>query len=181
MSVYEDFIRDYNNMNLTAHEVRRINQLNSKEYCNLRNRAINNGDIPKIRHMNSTSAKFYYQKPNGDWSVQKQFKGLYIHVGDFPDEDTAKMIANKCKEVNWELNQIRDVIDQNKVSKVKNYTIINGYWVIQKFIDGKVETFCTVKQTEVSESVIISVVDKFRSLNWNKSLKDEVLKEFNLD
>ena len=180
MTVYEDFVKDYNNMNITAHDVRRIHRLNSKEYSNLRKRALNNGDIPKIRHMNNSSAKFYYKKPNGNWSVQKQFKGVYIHVGDFPDEETAKMIAKKCKEVNWELNQIRDIIEDNKVNKVKNYTIINGYWVIQKTIDGKLQNFCTVKQSEVSESVIISLVERFRSLNWNKSLKNEVLRQFNI-
>lgn len=181
MCEYTAFVKDYNNKNITAHDVRRINNLNSREYREIRNIAIRNGDIPKVRHMNQTTAKFYYQKQNGEWSVQKQFKDQYIHVGDFPNETTAKMIRDKCLEVDWELNKIRDIIDANKISKVKNYTVINGYWVIQKSVNGKVETFAVIRQDKVSEDIICSIVDRFRSLEWNLSLKDSVLEEFNIN
>lgn len=178
---YNEFVKDYNNMNITAHEVRRLNSLNSREYREIRNMAIANGDIPKHRHMNTTGAKFYFRKPDGSWTVQKRFaNGQNICVGDFLDEATAKMIRDKCISVNWNLNEISDLINEKKIKKVKNYTLINGYWFIQKTVEGKLETFLSIKQDLMSEDDVKKIVEEFRKVNWNIRCKDSVLAQFNI-
>ena len=57
--IYEDFVNDYNNPEITGEDVRRYNKLNPKQYSNLRAKALKNGDISSPRHMNTTGAKFY--------------------------------------------------------------------------------------------------------------------------
>ena len=95
MCEYTDFIEDYNNPNITAHDVRRINNLNSKQYQTLRNTAISNGDIPATRHMNKTTAKFYSKRNDGCYEVQKTTDGKKLYVGRFPNETTAKKGGGK--------------------------------------------------------------------------------------
>lgn len=174
--IYEDFVEDYNNPHITAHDVRRINNLNSKQYSNLRKIAIRNGDIPKVRHMNQTTAKFY-SKTNDGYIVQKYINGRKLYVGKFPDQNTAELVVDMCKAVDWDLNKVD--IDNLKVLP-KNYTLINGYYVIQKSIDGCNKVFATIHSSKVDEDTVKKIVDRFRCNGWNLSCKDKVLEEFNI-
>lgn len=180
MSIYNDFVEDYNNPNITAHDVRRINNLNGKQYSNLRQIAIKNGDIPSVRHMNQTTAKFYSRRKDGYYDVQKTTNGKKLYIGRFPDENTAKKIVQECIKHNWQINLIKPFIDENKV-KPKNYTCINGYYIIQKAINGKNTVFMCTHQDKVSQEIIEEIVDEFRKVHWNINYKDEILRLFNVE
>ena len=177
--IYEDFIEDYNNPNITAHDVRRINNLNSKQYSNLRNRAISNGDIPLVRHMNQSTAKFYYPRKDGGFDVKKTINGKKLYIGRFPDEDTAKRVVAECIHYNWSVNKIKPLIDDLRV-KPKNYSLINGYFIIQKSINGRNTVFATIHNSRVDEETVKCIVDEFRRVEWNINYKDEVLGLFNI-
>ena len=180
MCNYNEFIEDYNNPDITAHDVRRIHNLNSKQYSKIRKIAISNGDIPPVRHMNQTTAKFYSKKSYGTFEVQKQYSNAdKIYVGRFPNRSTAEMIVEKCKEVNWELNKIEDVIIAHKI-QAKNYSIVNGYYVIQKSVNGRNKVFCCLRSDEVEEEVVKQIVDEFRNVEWNIDYKDEILDMFDI-
>ena len=178
MCNYQAFITDYNNPNITAHEVRRKHNLNSKQYSNIRKLAIHNGDIPPVRHMNNTGAKFYNRNGKG-YEVHKTINGEKIYVGKFPTEEVAKEVVGLCIEHNWQVNEIQAYIDEVKC-RPKNYTIINGYYIIQKSVNGANKVFCTIHQSKISEDDIKAMVDLFRSLSWNINCKDYVLSKFNV-
>lgn len=179
MCNYKDFVNDYNNPNLTAHDVRRINNLNSKQYGKIRAIALTNGDIPKVRHMNHTGAKFYTKTSNGDYQVQKTINGRKTIIGRFKDRDTAEEIVTACINHNWQLNEIKGLIDLKKI-KPKNYTCINGCWVIQKSVNGKNVVFNSFSTKVVDEETVLDIVDFYRSIDWNLSYKDEVYELFNI-
>lgn len=177
--VYDDFVVDYNNMDLTAHDVRRKHQLNSKQYSKIRNTALKNNDIPITRHMNQTDAKFYYKGVDGYYHVEKTINNTKQLIGTFADEKTAQKIVRLCKKENWNLNNIQECIDLNKI-KTKNYSLVNGYYMIRKTVNGVNKVFLTVHQSKVDEETIKDVVDCFRSVNWNMNYRDEILEEFGL-
>lgn len=178
---YADFVEDYNNWSLTAHDVRRINNLNSKEYSRIRKLAIKNGDIPPVRHMNQTNAKFYSKTIDGNWTVQKQFKDYYKYIGKFPNRESAEFIVNKCLNTNWELTEeIKNDIEKLKC-KPKNYSIVNGYYVIQKSVNGKNKVFCRIKQSVTDEDTIRAVVDRLRDVDWIEDYVPSILIEFSLN
>ena len=56
--VYEEFVKDYNNPEMTGEDVKRLNGLNARQYSLLRAEALSKGDITSPRHMNTTGAKF---------------------------------------------------------------------------------------------------------------------------
>lgn len=128
MCTYNEFVTDYNNPNLTTHDVRRVNGLNSNQYSKLRAKALKNKDIPPVRHMNNNNAKYYTKTTNGDYQVQKTINGQKTIIGRFSDEKTAKEIVNACIDVNWDTAKIKCLIDLKEI-KPKNYTKINGCWV----------------------------------------------------
>lgn len=179
MCNYKDFVNDYNNPNLTAHDVRRIHQLNTKRYSEIRKLAIRNGDIPEVRHMNNTGAKFYTKTVSGDYQVQKTINGKKTIIGRFKTQDEAEAVVDVCKNNNWELNKIKDVVDKYKIQP-KNYTCINGCWIIQKSVDGRNIVFNTFNCSRVSEDTVREVVDFYRSVGWNKNYKDVVFELFNI-
>lgn len=175
-NVYEDFVKDYNNPNITGEDVRRLNGLNSRQYSSLRARALSNGDISVPRHMNTNGAKFYTKTKNGDYIVKKQYGHKTVLVGRFGDEATAQKIVALCKAVNWNLNKISSVIDENKV-KPKNYTYVNGYYIVEKRINGERVVFYRFK----NESDAIHMVSELRKMDWDKSKVDLILDEMSLN
>lgn len=88
----------------------------------------------------------------------------------FHDEKTAQMIISKCKIVNWDIRRISYIIEENKV-KLKNYTQVNGYYMVEKKINGEGIVFCRLKE----ESEAIYLVEELRKTNWNLSKVDEIL------
>ena len=179
MTIYEDFVEDYNNPNITAHDVKRINNLNSREYSEIRNLAVANGDIPSTRHMNYLNAKFYSKRSDGYYVVQKQTNGKKLYVGRFASEEVAKMIVRKCIEHNWHINEIKDLIDLHKV-KPKNYSLVNGYFVVQKSVNGRNKVFATINKSKVDEVTVKGIVNEFRCNDWNESAKEDIFKKFNI-
>lgn len=175
--VYDDFITDYNNPNITAHDVRRKNKLNSKQYSSLRKLAISKGDIPIVRHMNQTNAKFYSKRQDGYYDVQKYINGEKVYAGKFPDQQSAKLAVELCKAVDWDLNKVN--LDGLKVLP-KNYSLVNGYYVIQKSVDGVNKVFATIHSSKIDEEVVKEIVDKFRECKWDISCKNNILKEFGI-
>lgn len=177
MCDYESFVEDYNNLNITTHDVRRIHSLNSREYCNVRKLAIENGDIPKTRHMNKTNAKFYSKRKDGTYDVQKQYKNKKLYVGRFPSEEIAKKVVEKCIQTDWVISgELEFFINENKC-KPKNYSIVNGYYIIQKSINGKNKIFAVLKCDDWTENEIELIVSRFRKVKWNKILSEKILKE----
>lgn len=171
LSCYDDFVKDYNNPSLTGEDVRRKNGLNPHRYSEIRKIALENGDIPVSRRMNRTDAKFY-TKSNDAFVVKKQFGNDCLFVGRFASEETAELIVNKCKEVNWNINQISDFIETHKI-KPKNYSYSNNHFTVQKVIDGKNVVFCRVN----TESTAQKVVEELRKCDWNYEKVDEILKK----
>lgn len=176
ISVYEDFVKDYNNPNITGEDVKRYNGLNAKQYSYLRAEALHNGDITSPRHMNTTGAKFYTKTKNGDFIVKKQYGNKALSIGRFSDEITAQIIVSLCKAVDWNLNRIRNVIDEYKI-KPKNYSKVNGYYIVEKRINGERIVFYRFKQ----EAHAIHMVNKLRQYDWDKSKVDLILDEISLN
>ncbi|MBR0369737.1 MAG: hypothetical protein IJH63_03295 [Methanobrevibacter sp.] len=176
ISVYEDFVKDYNNPNITGEDVKRYNKLNARQYSCLRAEALHNGDISTPRHMNSTGAKFYTKTKNGEFIVKKQYGHKTTVVGRFGDEVTAQMIVALCKTFNWDLNQITNVIDEYKV-KPKNYSKVNGYFIVEKRINGERVVFYRFKQ----EAHAIHMVNELRKYDWDISKVDLILYEMGLN
>ena len=172
ISIYEEFVNSYNNPEITGEDIKRLNGLNSRQYSNLRRKALDNGDISTPRHMNATGAKFYTKNKNGEFIVKKQFGRKTILVGRFADEKTAQMIVSLCKEVNLDLTQISHIIEENKI-KPKNYTCANGSYVVEKKINGKRVIFCRFKQ----ESEAKFMVQQLRKNNWDQSKVEGILCE----
>ena len=172
INIYEDFVKDYNNPEMTGEDIKRINGLNSRQYSVLRAEALSNGDITTPRHMNTTGAKFYTKTKNGDFIVKKQYGNKTVLVGRFPDEETAQMIVSMCKTVNWNLNQISNVIEEHKV-KPKNYTHVNGRYIVEKKINGERIVFCRFKH----ESQAKQMVEELRKNNWDQSKVETILYE----
>ncbi len=170
--IYEDFVNDYNNPEITGEDVRRYNKLNPKQYSNLRAEALKNGDISSPRHMNTTGAKFYTKNKKGEFIVKKQFSSKTIIVGRFADEKTAKMIVEICKTVNWDLDRIQNIINEHKIQP-KNYTVVNGYYIVEKRINGERIIFCRFKQ----ESQAKQMVTELRKYNWDQSKVPQILCE----
>ena len=168
--IYEKFVDDYNNPQLTVSDVRRKHSLNAKRYMEIRNVAIQKGDIPVTRRMDRQTAKFY-TKCGDDYIVKKQFGSKCLFVGRFADENTAELIVNKCKEVNWDISQISDFIEKHKL-KPRNYTATNGSYIVQKSIGGKNTVICRVP----NESIAQKVVEGLRECNWNTTKTDEIIK-----
>ena len=176
ISVYEDFVKDYNNPNITGDDVRRLNGLNSKQYSNLRAKALSKGDITCPRHMNTTGAKFYTKTKTGEYIVKKQYGHKTVVVGRFSDEKTAEKIVALCKSVNWDLNKISGIIDENRI-KPKNYSYVNGYYIVEKRIDGERVVFYRFK----NEADAIHMVNELRKMDWDKSKVDLILDEMSLN
>ena len=172
INIYEEFVKSYNNPEITGEDIKRLNGLNSRQYSKLRRLALDNGDINTPRHMNTTGAKFYSKTKNGEYLVKKQFINKTVLVGRFPDEETAKMIVEICKTVNWNLNRISNIIEEHKI-KPKNYTHVNGYYVVEKKLNGKRIIFCRFKQ----ESEAQYMVQQLRKHNWDQSKVEGILCE----
>lgn len=179
MCSYNEFVEAYNNPNITSHDVRRIKNLNSKQFSRLRETAIRNGDISPVRHMNSHGAKFYTRMGNG-FVVQKTFNGKKMIVGRFPNENTAKMVVDACIRNNWKLDNIKSLIEDLSV-KPKNYSLVNGYWVIQKSVNGCNVVFNIFNSRFVDECTVSDIVDFYRENDWDYSLKDEVYNLFDVN
>ena len=176
IDIYEDFVKDYNNPNITGLEVKRLNGLNSRQYLNLRAEALSNGDITSPRHMNTTGAKFYTKTKNGEYIVKKQYGNKTIFIGRFSDKATAEKIVALCKAVNWDLNKISRVIDENRV-KPKNYSCVNGYYIVEKRINGERVVFHRFK----NEADAIHMVNELRKMDWDRSKVDLILDEMSLN
>ena len=171
LSIYDEFVEDYNNPQLTLDDIKRRYGLNCKRFAEIQQLAIGNGDVPAVRRMNRTDAKFYTKTSNG-FVVKKQFGTTCNFIGRFEDEETAKLVVNKCKEVNWNTSQIADFIDAHKI-KPANYTCSNGQYIVQKVIDGKNTVICKVN----NESVAQKVVKELRKCNWNTEKTEEIIEK----
>ena len=177
MCDYESFVEDYNNLNITTHDVRRMHNLNSREYCEVRREALIKGDIPSSRHMNQNNAKFYSKRKDGTFDVKKQFKNEKVYIGRFPNEEIAKNVVKMCIDNNWVLTEeIESYVNENRC-KPKNYSIVNGYYLIQKSVKGKNEIYAILKVENWKESEIRNLVTKFRRMKWNKFLCEKILKD----
>lgn len=172
--IYERFVEDYNNKKITSNDIKRKNKINNKQYTKLRNKAIKNKDIPDKRYANRNNAKYYTKNKNGTYKVQKTIQGNKKIIGTFHNEKTAKMIVTRCIEVDWSINKIQSLIDLYKVQP-KNYSLVNGYYVIQKVINGQLKTFYRVKQSETTEEEVKEWVNVLRECNWslNKAIQCE--------
>lgn len=170
LSVYDTFVADYNNPSLTGEDVRRRCGLNPHRYSEIRQIAISNGDIPTVRRMNRTDAKFYTKENEHSYVVKKQFGNECLFVGRFPNQSTAELVVEKCKEHNWEVNEITDFIEECKV-KPRNYSYSNNQYTVQKTINGKNIVFCRVND----ETTAQKVVKELRRCNWNYDKVKEII------
>ena len=171
LSIYDGFVEDYNNPQLTIEDIKRKYGLNCRRFAEIQHIAISNQDVPSVRRMNRTTAKFYTKTSNG-YVVKKQFGKDCLFVGRFEDEATAQLVVNKCKEVNWNTSQISDFIDAHRI-KPRNYSITNDGVIVQKVIDGKNTVFCKLN----NETTAQKVVNELRKCKWNKEKTQEILEK----
>ena len=171
LSIYDGFVMDYNNPQLTIDDIKRKYGLNCRRFAEIQALAIQNGDVPQVRKMNRSTAKFYTKTKNG-FVVKKQFGTTCNFIGRFKDEDTAKLVVNKCKEVNWNTSMISDFIDAHKI-KPNNYTVTNDGVIVQKVIEGKNTVFCKLSD----ETTAQKVVNELRKCNWNKEKTQEIIEK----
>lgn len=171
LSIYDGFVKDYLNPNLTIEDIKRKYGLNCRRFAEIQGIAMGNGDVPQVRKMNRSTAKFYTKTRNG-YVVKKQFGTSCNFIGRFEDEETAQLVVNKCKEVNWNTNQISDFIDAHKI-KPKNYTVTDDAVIVQKVIDGKNTVFCKLSD----ESTAQKVVDELRKCDWDKTKTNKIIEK----
>ena len=171
LSIYDEFVADYNNPLLTVDDVRRRCGLNTHRYAEIKQIAVTNGDIQPKRQMNRTDAKFFTKTERG-YIVKKQFGSECVFVGRFANQSTAEAVVDKCKEVNWNVSEISDFIEAHRI-KPRNYSYSNDRYIIQKVINGKNIVFCTVNTEEAAQQV----VEKLRECNWDYSQMDRILQE----
>lgn len=171
LSIYDGFVRDYTNPELTIEDIKRKYGLNCRRFAEIQQIAIRNGDVPSVRKMNRSTAKFYTKTSNG-YIVKKQFGKDCNFVGRFADEETAKLVVNKCKEVNWNTSVISDFIDAHKI-KPANYTVTDDGVIVQKSIQGKNTVFCKLSD----ESIAQKVVKELRKCNWDKTKTEEIIEK----
>lgn len=171
LSIYDSFIVDYNNLELTIEDIKRKYGLNCRRFAEIQKYAMEQGDVPQVRKMNRSTAKFYTETDNG-WVVKKQFGTSCNFIGRFEDEETAQLVVNKCKEVNWNTSTISDFIDAHKI-KPRNYTVTNDGVIVQKVIDGKNTVFCKLSD----ETTAQKVVKELRKCNWDKTKTSKIIEK----
>ena len=171
LSIYDSFVEDYNNLQLTVDDIKRKYGLNCRRFAEIQSIAISNGDVPEVRRMNRSTAKFYTKTRNG-FVVKKHFGTSCNFIGRFEDEETAQLVVNKCKEVNWNTSQISDFIDKHRI-KPRNYSVTSDGVIVQKVIDGKNTVFCKLS----NEITAQKVVEKLRECNWDKTKTEEILEK----
>lgn len=179
MCTYSEFVEAYNNPNLTSQDIRRVKGLNNNKYGVFRRIALSRGDIPEQREVINRNAKFYIQTENGDYQVQKTIDGHKTIIGRFSDEKTAKEIVNACIDVNWDTSKIKGLIDLKEI-KPKNYSKVNGSWVIQKCINRRNIIFNRFSCNKVDEETICEIVDFYRKNDWNLELKSKISEIFDI-
>ena len=170
---YPNFVAYYNNPNIAAKDIENKLNLNHNQYLKLRDEAVKNNDIPTSRNRNYENSK-YYRKNNrtGYFEIVKKIKDETIYISSFESETVVQKIVEKLVSCNWDVTEIEDIIEANKV-KSKYYTYRNGFYNIQRKVNGKMTYFCRFKDKETT----LNVIKKLEEYQWDKSKLPIIFKE----
>lgn len=175
MNQYDNFLDAYNNPLISAKDVETKVGVNHHQYLKLRKAAIKNNDIPgTTRERYYENSKYYRKNPvTGYYEVIKTTNNQTTFIGSFRTENIAQYIVYECLKANWNItSQIKSLIEANKV-KPKYYSFRNGYYIIQRKINGKMTYFCSVTE----EYTTIRIVEKLNEYGWDKSKLNIIFKE----
>ena len=170
---YNSFVEDYNNPNISTRDIENRLNINHKQYLRLRKEAIKNDDIDSVRQRNYENSK-YYRKNNhtGYFEIVKKIKNKTIYISSFESETVVQKIVEKLVSCNWDVTEIEDIIEANKV-KSKYYTYRDGFYNIQRKVNGKMTYFCRFKDKETT----LKVIRKLEEYRWDKSKLPIIFKE----
>ena len=170
---YNSFVEDYNNPNISTRDIENRLNINHKQYLKLRKEAIKNDDIDSVRQRNYENSK-YYRKNNrtGYFEIVKKIKDETIYISSFESETVVQKIVEKLVSCNWDITKIESIIEANKV-KSKYYTYRNGFYHIQRKVNGKMTYFCRFKDKETA----VKVIRKLEEYQWDKSKLPIIFKE----
>lgn len=170
---YCRFVECYNNPDIAAKDIENKLELNHNQYLKLRKEAIKNDDINEVRHRNYENSK-YYRKNNktGYFEIVKKINNETIYISSFESEEIAQKIVKKCIEHQWNITEIESIIEANKV-KSKYYTYRDGFYNIQRKVNGKMTYFCRFQDKKITKEVI----KKLEEHEWDKQKLPIIFKE----
>ena len=79
---------------------------------------VQTGKLKRIK-INRPGPKYYYERGDGKWMVQKTINHKTISLGGFEDEETAKRVVEGMKKVDWNKSMIPSVFKSLGIHKVK--------------------------------------------------------------
>ena len=79
---------------------------------------VQTGKLKKVEPKPPREPNYYYEK-NGKWFVKKVINHQKVYVGCFADEETAKLVVDGMKKVDWNKSMIPSVFKSLGIHKVK--------------------------------------------------------------
>lgn len=123
---YDEFIELYNNPEITVDDIRKKLGWRTKIYNDARTQALADGLITDRRTINSiknckgrpTKEKhqpkyYYYDRLHNKYVIVKRYyvnkEHIVIYYGRYDKEETAQMIVEELKKVDWDKKQLNDI------------------------------------------------------------------------
>lgn len=162
------FLKEYNNMENTVHDVKRKLNLNNHQYSKL----YHEYKLDKeTRHMNYNNAKHTTRLKNGHITVRKWIGKNKEYLGCYATQEDADTVVETCKNYNWDITNphVQEVMQELRL-KPKNYGYINGRYYVYKRIQGKRIYFDSFK----CEADAIDCVNFLETIEWNKTVYKEL-------
>lgn len=132
----KEFIKAYNDVNLTVYDIKTKCGLNNHNYRKLKTQLIEEGKIEPNRHINYTDAKYTTVLANGSVAIRKCINGETNYYGCYPTMENANTVIAELKKHDWEINKAKPVMNQMR-QKHKNYVKIGDRYYVCKTIGGK--------------------------------------------
>lgn len=123
---YDEFVKLYNDKNITVDDIRRKLGWRTKVYNDARRKALDEGKIVDRRSKKSIDnckgrplkkklqpKYYYYDKKTRKFIVKKNYyinkKEVVVYYGSFKDCDVAKQVVLELKKVNWDKSKLNDI------------------------------------------------------------------------
>ena len=163
----KEFIKHYNNMDLTVYDIKMKCGLNNHNYKKIRDNLIEKGEIEPVRHVNYT-AKYTTKLANGDVIVRKSINKKRQYLGVYPNQTNADMAVKELRKHNWEINKAKPFISKLQKPK-KHYVEINGRFYPCKTVEGKRVYY----DSFADELDAVKCVELLDTINWDKQIYEK--------
>jgi hypothetical protein len=126
MEKYEEFIKLYNNPEITVEEIRKQLGWRTKIYNDARKKALEENRIIDRRSPNSIKnckgrpvkpkhqpKHYYYDRWHDTFVIVKRYyinkKDVVVYYGRYKREDTAKEVVEELKKVDWDKTKLQEI------------------------------------------------------------------------